>query len=96
MPPKKTTSKSGTSRDADTAREILVWCRLQRFHVGAIRVGEVELSGLSDLAVVAPAVPAIGDDPASDYRTQFGGVGLARLKRDAGRDAETTVPEDDE
>lgn len=94
MPPKRTSSKCGS--DADVARSLLVWCRMQRYHVGEIRVGDVTLAGLADLSTVAPAVPAIGDDPASDYRTQFGGAGLARLKRDAGRDAETTVPEDDE
>lgn len=100
MPPKpRTTSKSGTSRaaDAQAVRELLVWFRMQRFHVASIRVGDVEVNGLADLATIAavPSVAATADDP-TDYRKQYGGAGLARLAKDAGRDGESAIVEDDE
>ena len=94
MPPKRTSSKCGS--DADVARSLLVWCRMQRYHVGEIRVGDVTLAGLADLSTVAPAVPTGADAGATDYREQFGGAGLARFARD-GKNAESaTLEEDDE
>lgn len=85
---------SAGEADADRVRALLLWCRDQNIHVGRLRIGDVELDGIADMArLQVPAeVPARA---ATDLRAVYGADALERLMRDRKRDqadSDVTLP----
>lgn len=80
---------------AQTACDLLVWARQHRIAIAEVTVGDVRLSGITDMALAAANIRAPTKEDADSLYRQYGGNLIDKVRQEI-ESEDDTFEDDDE